>query len=114
MDTEKRQSRVRKTVNKAVGKVRKAGGRLAHTVAEAPELVSLHRNDRAIRSEMDDHLRAIGKRAFALHKRARGDSPFSRFETIMRELDTLVRLDEEFRSNRVRLKQLQEEIRHRK
>jgi hypothetical protein len=32
----------------------------------------------------------------------------------MRELDTLVRLDEEFRSNRVRLKQLQEEIRHRK
>jgi hypothetical protein len=112
MGTKKRGS-VRKAVGKVATEVRKAGGRVAHAVVDTSELIYLRRNDRAIRSEMGEHMHAIGKRAFSLHKRARGESPFSRFTTIMRELDALVRLEEEFRTNRARLAQHRQEMRHR-
>jgi hypothetical protein len=107
----KRQRVVRKTVNKAIIKKRRAGGRVTQADAKSSELVVLRRNDRVLRTEMVYHMHAIGKRAFSLHKRARGDSPFSRFKSIMGHLDTLVLLEDEFRTTRARLARLRKELR---
>jgi hypothetical protein len=55
-------------------------------------------------------MRSIGKRAMILHKRTRGESPFSRFPAILRELENLAGLEQEFRDNRVKLSQLRERM----
>jgi hypothetical protein len=94
----------------AIKQTIKGARRIAHAASEVPELIQLQRSDRALRSEMDDHLRSIGKRVFFLHKRARGESPFARYPVIMEELDVLRGVTEEYRTNRVRLKQVREEM----
>lgn len=95
----------------AIDEVRRVGGRVAHVLAETPEFVQVTRNDRALRSEMDEHYRAIGKRVLMLHKRARAESPFARYRLIMKELEALTRVEEEYRSNRARMNELRQDIR---
>jgi hypothetical protein len=95
---------------KTLKEARRVGRRVITAVADVPELVQLQRNDRALRSEMDDHLRSIGKRVLILHKRSRRESPFARFRAIMEELKALERVEEEYRSTRVRLKQVRDEM----
>lgn len=101
---------VRKTVKTAVTGVRKAGSRVAKVLAETPEYIYLQRNDHAIRREMREHMRSIGKRAMTLHKRARRESPFAKFPAIMKELERLADLEQEFRENRVKLSRLKERM----
>jgi hypothetical protein len=100
----------RKTVKKRTIRMHKAGGRVTKAAAASSELIALRRNDRMLRAEMDDHMRAIGKRVWSLQKRARGESPFSRFKSIMRQLDTPVLLEDEYRATRSRLARLREQL----
>jgi hypothetical protein len=102
---------LQKTIKKATKKAKKISGKIVDAVAETPELISLRRNEHAIRSEIDDQMLAIGKRVLSLHKRARKSSPFERYSTLMTHLDTLARLEKEYSSNRVQLNQLRERIR---
>lgn len=105
-------NRIRKELEKAARGARKVGGRVANFVAETPEFVALKRNDRALRSEMDEHMRKIGRRAVTLSKRAK-QNPFRRFPTITRELEALARLEEEYRANRIRLNEVKREMKGR-
>jgi hypothetical protein len=102
---------LRSAMDRAVAGAKRVGGRVAHAVAETPEYVATQRTDRALRSEIDDHLRSIGRRALILHKRSRGEPPFARFREITRELETVSKLEEEYRENRARLNDLRREMR---
>lgn len=105
--------RIRKELEKAAKGARKIGGRVANIMAETPEFVALVRNDRALRSEMDEHMRRIGRRALILHKRTK-KNPFDNFPVITRELETLTRLETEYRLNRVRLNEVKREMKGKK
>ena len=111
----KSQSQIKEDAKKAARKVIKRAGKTGsqalHVLEETPELIQLQRTDRALRSEMDDHKRTIGNRVHSLHRRARGESPFVGFKTIMKELEALARVEEEYRLNRVHLNQLKERVR---
>jgi hypothetical protein len=87
-----------KRVTKAVKKKNKI--RVAQVVEEPRQLRQLRRNDRAIRSEMQDYYMAIGKRVANLHKRIRGESPLNRYKAILRDIEKVIRLEEEYKSNR--------------
>ncbi|MDH3216434.1 MAG: hypothetical protein OEN01_09110 [Candidatus Krumholzibacteria bacterium] len=102
---------IRKGIEKAARQARKVSGRVAHAVAETPEFISLRRNDHALRSEMDDCYRTIGKRVQLLHKRSRGENPFNRFKAIMGALERLEYLEDEYRDNRARLTEVKRQMR---
>jgi hypothetical protein len=101
-------------IGKTVKKARKFGGKVANAVAETPEYVALSRNERAIKSEIDEHLRAIGRRVLALHKRAGDSVELARYKTIRNHLEDLDQLHKEYRSNRVRLNEVREQIKGKK
>ena len=101
---------IQKTIGKTVKKAQKISGKIAHAVSETPEYIALKRNERAIKSEIDDRLIAIGKRVMALHKRAGDSLVFSRYEAIKQQLDNLDQLHKEYRSNRIRLNELRDDI----
>jgi hypothetical protein len=102
--------KIQKMIGKAVRKARNVGGKVAQVVSETPEYIALSRNEKAIKSEIDDNLRAIGKRVMALHKKAGDSLVFARYRTISRHLDALDHLHKEYRSNRVRLNEVRQEI----
>lgn len=108
---------VKKAAKKTGKKAKEIGGKLANAVAEAPAFLSLQRNDRAIRSEIDDELLAIGKRVRMLHKRNKAASkstslhPFARYKSILERLERLDRLESEYQENRVRLNEVRADIR---
>jgi hypothetical protein len=110
----KRSESIQKTFGTAVKKAQKVGGKIAHAVSETPEYIALSRNERAIKSEIDDNLRAIGRRVMALHKRAGDKLIFARYGAIQRHLDALNQLHKEYRSNRIRLNEVREEIKGKK
>jgi L-lactate utilization protein LutB len=105
---------IQETLGKAVKKAQKVGGKLAQAVSETPEFIALKRNERAIKAEIDEHLQAIGKRVMALHKRAGDKVMFARYKAITEHLDSLDQLHKEFRTNRIRLNELREEIKGKK
>lgn len=109
--TEDRSLAFKRGIESATRKAKEVGGKIAHVVSEVPELVSLQRNDRALRSEMDDELKKIGKGILNLHKRSRGRSPFLKYKTVMKHLENLDGLEKEYRSNKIRLNTLREELR---
>ncbi len=95
-------------------RARQVGRRVSDLVQDAPEYLQARRSERALRAEMDDHCRAIGKRVIALCKRSQGDHrPFARFSAIEREVDAHARVEEEYRATRERLSQLRAEMRGR-
>jgi hypothetical protein len=105
---------IQKTLGLTVKKAQKLSGKIAHAVSETPEYIALKRNERAIKSEIDERLIAIGKRVTALHKRAGDKQLFARYKAITDQLDNLDQLYKEYRSNRVRLNELREEIKGKK
>ena len=107
-------ARVSASAEQMADRAKQVGRRVSEVVQDAPEFVQAKRNERALRAEMDDHCRTIGKRVVALSKRARGESPFARFQAISREVDAFARVEEEYRSNRERLGQLRAELRGRR
>jgi hypothetical protein len=106
--------KVQKTLEKTAKKARKLTGKIANAVSETPEYIALKRNERAIKSEIDEHLLAIGKRVMALHKRAGDNIVFTRYRAIKNHLDGLDQLHEEYRSNRVQLIELRKSIKGKK
>lgn len=107
----KAKQETKEMARKVIERAETVGARALKALGETPELIQLRRTERALRSEMDDHMRAIGKRAYVLYKKARGEPPFSRFKTITRELEALTRVEEEYRRNKVQLNRVRERIR---
>lgn len=105
---------IQKSIGKTVKKAQKLSGKIAHAVSETPEYIALKRNERAIKSEIDERLLAIGNRVMSLHKRAGDNVVFSRYKAIKNELDSLDQLHKEYRSNRIRLNEVREEIKGKK
>jgi hypothetical protein len=106
--------KIQKKIGKAINRSQKVGGRIANAVSETPEYIMLKRNERAIKSEIDDHLVAIGKRVMALHKRAGDNIVFARYKTIKNHLEDLDQLHKEYRSNRVRLNEVSNSMKGKK
>jgi hypothetical protein len=102
--------KMQKTLDDMGRAAQKMGSRIARAAQETPQYIGLRRNERAIKSEIDDELLAIGKRVRALHRRAK-NSPFERYGDIMDRLAAIDRLDREYRETRVKLNQLREEMR---
>ncbi|MGD8412599.1 MAG: hypothetical protein PVF33_00115 [Candidatus Latescibacterota bacterium] len=98
--------KIQKKLGKAVQKAQKVGGKIARAASETPEYVALKRNERAIKSEIDEQLLAIGKRVLALHKRAGDKAVFGRYKAISNRLEAVDELHREYRSNRVRLNEV--------
>jgi hypothetical protein len=101
---------IQRTIEKAAKKTQKVGGKIAQAVSETPEYIALKRNERAIKSEIDDHLLAIGKRVMSLHKRAGDRVAFARYKTITDHLESLDQLHSEYRTNRIRLNEVRDQI----
>ena len=94
---------IRKGLERAARQARRVGGRMSQAMSDTPEFISLQRNDRALQHEMNEIYEKIGKRVVLLHKRAKGESPFSRYTAILGELDRLEGLEREFRENKAQL-----------
>jgi hypothetical protein len=101
---------IRESVERATERAKKVGGRIAQAVGETPELVSLQRNDRALRSEMSECYEKIGKRVMLLYKRSKSETPFERYKTIHGELLKLEGLESEFRENKQKLSTVKRRI----
>lgn len=101
---------IRDSVERAVDKTRKVGGKLANALSETPEYVSLQRNGRALKSELEESYIRIGKRARLLDKRAKGEGPFGRYKTIQRELERIDLLESEYRENKQQLASLKRRV----
>jgi hypothetical protein len=102
--------KIQKKLGKAVNKAQKVGGKLARVASETPEYIALKRNERAIKSEIDEQLLAIGKRVLAIHKRAGDKAVFGRYKAILNRLDEVDQLHQEYRSNRVRLSEVRAQM----
>jgi hypothetical protein len=94
---------LRRSVEETAKRAQRVGGRIAQAVGETPELISLQRNDRALRSEMQETYEKIGKRVMLLYKRSKSETPFERYKTIRSELLKLEGLESEYRDNRAKL-----------
>jgi hypothetical protein len=105
---------VREVMERTAHEARRAGEKLGHSLKESGEYLRLRHAGNAIRMEMDEHFRAIGKRAFALSKRARGENPFARFRQIVEEVETLERLEKRFQDVRTRLSTVRLDLRGKK
>jgi hypothetical protein len=108
----------KKAVEEMRKQAREAGTRIVRTLAETPELVRLERNERALKNEMDHHLRAIGLQVLRIHKRAkqkaRGKSPFADLGPTHEELKTTEKLGEDLQKNREKMARVREKIRNKK
>lgn len=101
---------IRKSVDGATKRAQEVGGRIAQAVGETPELVSLQRNDRALRSEMSETYEKIGKRVMLLYKKSRNETPFERYKMIRDELLKLEGLENEYRENKAQLSTVKRRI----
>jgi hypothetical protein len=109
-ETTTNSDKIQEKLGKAVKKAQKVGGKLARAASETPEYIALKRNERAIKSEIDEQLLAIGKRVLALHKRAGDKAVFGRYKAISDRLDTVDQLHQEYRSNRIRLNEVRDQM----
>jgi hypothetical protein len=94
---------IRKGLERAARQARRVGGRVSQAMADTPEFISLQRNDRALQHEMNEVYEKIGKRVVVLHKRSKGESPFSRYTAILGEIERLETLEREYRVNKAQL-----------
>jgi hypothetical protein len=101
---------IRKGVERATKQAQKMGGRLAQAVGETPELISLQRNDRALRAEMSESYEKIGKRVMVLYKKSKQESPFERYKAIRTQLLKLEGLESEYRDNKAKLADVKRRI----
>jgi hypothetical protein len=101
---------IRKSVEDTAKRAQRVGSRIAQAMAETPELISLQRNDRALRAEMSESYEKIGKRVMLLFKKSRSETPFERYKTIRGELLKLEGLESEYRENRSKLAEVKRQI----
>jgi hypothetical protein len=101
---------IRKGVEEATKRAQEVSGRIAQAMSETPEYISLQRNDRALRSEMEEIYQKIGKRVMLLYKRSQRETPFERYKTIRSELLKLEGLESEYRDNKAKLANVKRRI----
>jgi hypothetical protein len=101
------------TVRGTLVEARRVSAQLGHRLKEGGEYVRLTRTSQTLRRNMDERYRAIGRRVFALNKRARGDKPFGRFKLIMENLAKLDRLEKRFMQTRGRMGEVRRDLRRR-
>jgi len=106
-----KRSGVQKTMDEVSKRAQKMGSRIVQVAQETPQYISLRRQEHGIRAELDDELKAIGKRVRSLHRSAKKNSPFERYSAIMQHLETIERLEKEFSQVRVKLNTVKEEMR---